>query len=781
MVFDTSRNALVLFGGQNDEGRLDTNYTYEILYQDDPTVINQPTVVTSLQGQQAQLPVVVAGAPPIAYQWQKGGVDLTDDGRIAGSGTNTLYINGATAGDSGFYRLSMSNLCGMAVSQTILLNITAGAHTIAIGAIGASANGTNSNSTVITWGDSSAPCCRARTMPTARGLPSLTPPVRTRSVRLCPSSTFGWFTNKGNPPTDVKTAVMLRRHCCVEHMHDRRGDVPVGLATLLSARFSSCRCGHHALRLSKRIQRVAQQPVSQTVAVGGVVSLQVVAAGVGPFSYQWKRNGVDLFHTVIVNVAGDGSLDYTGDGAAATNTGLTAPYGLSLDSSGNLFIADAGNSRIRKVAVNGTITTAAGNGSDGYSGDGGAATKASLFSPTGVAVDGFGNIFISDTYNNRIRKVTTNGMITTVAGVGLSGDGDGGYSGDNGMATNASLQGPMGLALDLSGNLFIADTGNSRIRKVAVNGIITTAAGSGSLGYSGDGGLATSARLRFPYSVAVDASGNLYFADLGNSRIRKINTNGIITTVAGNGASGYSGDGGVATNASLNSPYGVAVDASGNLFIADSSNNRIREVDFNGIITTAAGNGASAYSGDGGAATQASVNSPFGVAVDANRNLFVADTLNSRVREVYSASKPMLSLGAVSTADGGDYEVIVTSPYGSVTSAVASVTVGFPPSIIGQSTNVAAAPGGTAAFNVEAQGTPPFFYSWYFNDTNLVQTGTNSTLVLANATYAEAGHYSVVITNLFGIATSGVATLKVFLPQPSPASQPAKPLASAAM
>ncbi len=517
---------------------------------------------------------------------------------------------------------------------------------------------------------------------------------------------------------------------------------------------------------------ITLQPVSQTAAVGNIVTLDVVASGTGPFTCQWKRSGVDLFYTVIANVAGDGSLDYTGDGGAAANAGLTAPYGVSLDSSGNLFIADAGNSRIRKVAGNGTITTVAGNGSEGYSGDGGAATNASLFSPTGVAVDGFGNIFISDTYNNRIRKVTANGMITTVAGVGPPGDGDGGYSGDGGMAANASLQEPMGLALDLSGNLFIADTGNSRIRKVAVNGTITTVAGDGSIGYSGDGGLATNARLRFPYGVAVDASGNLFFADLGNSRIRKINTNGMITTVAGNGASAYSGDGGAATNASLNFPYGVAVDTSGDLFIADSSNNRIREVDVNGIITTVAGNGASAYSGDGGAATQASVDSPFGVAVDAYSNLFVADTLDSRVREVYSAGRPTLSLGEVSLADGGDYEVIITSPYGSVTSAVATVTVGVPPSVVGQSVNVAVAPGGTAMFHVEAEGTPPFFYSWYFHDTNLVQRDTNSTLILANATYTDAGQYSVVITNLFGSATSGVAALSVF-PPPTITTEPA--------
>jgi sugar lactone lactonase YvrE len=221
------------------------------------------------------------------------------------------------------------------------------------------------------------------------------------------------------------------------------------------------------------------------------------------------------------------------------------------------------------------------------------------------------------------------GIITTVAGNGIPG-----YSGDGGPATSASLSGPSGVVVDATGNLLIADSSNYRIRRVdASTGIITTVAGNGIRGFSGDGGPATSASLS-PIGVAVDATGNLFIADTGNHRIRRVDeSTGIITTVAGNGIRGFSGDGGPATSASLNYPTGVAVDGSGNLFIADAANNRIRWVDAStGIITTVAGNGMPDYSGDGGPATSASLNGPSGVVVDAAGNLFIADNDNKRIR-----------------------------------------------------------------------------------------------------------------------------------------------------
>src|SRR5208283_4909896 len=285
---------------------------------------------------------------------------------------------------------------------------------------------------------------------------------------------------------------------------------------------------------------------------------------------------------IITTVAGGGHYGL-GDGGAATSGSLIGPSGVAVDASGNLFIADTWNNRIREVDPDGIITTVAGNGSYGYSGDGGQATSASLAGPSGVAVDASGNLFIADTYNNVIRKVDNNGIITTVAGGGHYGLGDGG------AATSASLVQPSGVAVDASGNLFIADTYNNVIRKVDNNGIITTVAGGGHYGL-GDGGAATSASLVQPSGVAVDASGNLFIADTYNNVIRKVDNNGIITTVAGGGHYGL-GDGGAATSASLVQPSGVAVDASGDLFIADTWNDRIREVDPDGIITTVAGNG----------------------------------------------------------------------------------------------------------------------------------------------------------------------------------------------
>jgi uncharacterized protein (TIGR03437 family) len=271
-----------------------------------------------------------------------------------------------------------------------------------------------------------------------------------------------------------------------------------------------------------------------------------------------------------------------------------------------------------------TIYTLAGNGTQGFSGDNGPATGAELFQPLGVALDSAGNVYVADSSNNRIRKVS-NGVITTVAGNGTPG-----FSGDGGPATSTGVYGPSGVALDSAGSLYIADAGNNRIRKVS-NGVITTVAGTGGWGGDGgDGGPATSAQLFVPAGVALDSAGSLYIADAGNNRIRKV-SNGVITTVAGNGTLGYSGDGGPATNAQLYGPEGVAVDSAGNIYIADMDNNRIRKVS-NGVITTVAGNGTQGFSGDNGPAISAELYRPEGIAVDATGNLCIADTWNNRIR-----------------------------------------------------------------------------------------------------------------------------------------------------
>jgi len=333
--------------------------------------------------------------------------------------------------------------------------------------------------------------------------------------------------------------------------------------------------------------------------------------------------------SIITTIAGNGTFGYSGDGGPATEAQFKYPFGVAVDTSRNLYISDSYNYRIRKVDQNGIITTVAGNGIFGYSGDGGPATEAQLSFPNGVAVDTSRNLYISDSYNHRIRKVDQNGIITTVAGNGTSG-----YSGDGGPATEAQLGYPYGVAVDTSGNLYIAESGNNCIRKVDQNGIITTVAGNGTFGYSGDGGPATEAQFLSPNWVAVDTSGNLYIADRGNNRIRKVDQNGIITTVAGNGTYGYSGDSGPATEAQLRNPHGVAVDTSGNLYIADKRNGRIRKVNQNGIITTVAGNGTFGYSGDGGPATEAQLGYSYGVAVDTLGNLYISDINNRCIRKV---------------------------------------------------------------------------------------------------------------------------------------------------
>lgn len=328
----------------------------------------------------------------------------------------------------------------------------------------------------------------------------------------------------------------------------------------------------------------------------------------------------------ISTVAGNGIAGYSGDGGPAASAQLSLPHGVAVDASGNLYIADVYNHRVRKVDTGGTITTVVGNGGAGYSGDGGPATAASLYWPVFVAIDAVGNLYITDSGTASIRKVDASGIITTIAGNGIPG-----YSGDGGLATSASFNWPFGVVVDASGNVYIADLWNHRIRRVDTSGMVTTIAGNGVSGYSGDGGLATSASINAPYGIDIDDDGNIYIGDHYNGRIRKVDTAGIITTVAGGGSGG---DGGPATAASLNGPEGVAVDESGNIFIADHYNGRIRKVDTAGIITTVAGVGPWGYSGDGGPATLANLSGPSGIAVDAVGNIFIADSYNNRVRKV---------------------------------------------------------------------------------------------------------------------------------------------------
>ncbi len=358
----------------------------------------------------------------------------------------------------------------------------------------------------------------------------------------------------------------------------------------------------------------------------------------------------------IETIAGNGAGFYSGDGEAAANAELYDPMAVAIDPAGNVVVADSNNDAIRLVNLaTGGISTVAGNGSWGYGGDNAAATSATLNDPMGVTVDASGNIFIADTGNNVIRKVAPDGTITTIAGDFALGSG---YSGDGFAATSARLNAPMGLALDESGNLFIADTGNNVVRMINLStGTITTVAGDFTLGsgFSGDGYVAIDAQLNAPNGIATDAAGDLFIADTGNSVVRKVSSDGSITTVAGNYTlgPGDGGDGYAATSAQLCIPSSVAVDAAGNLFIADTGNNAIRRVDSTGIISTYAGNSAlgPGYSGDGRSAINAQLDNPNGIATDHNGNLFIADSVNNVVRKV--APSLYWDPSQTETEDGG--------------------------------------------------------------------------------------------------------------------------------
>ena len=350
---------------------------------------------------------------------------------------------------------------------------------------------------------------------------------------------------------------------------------------------------------------------------------------------------------IIKTVAGNGAAGYSGDGGVATGAELSEPAAVWVDGA-NLFIADQGNHVIRKV-TGGKISTVAGNGLAGYSGDGGLATAARLDAPAALVVDGDKNIFIADESNSAIREVAAaTGDIKTYAGNGqLS------YAGDGGVAKNAQLDGPSGVAVDSFGNLYIADQLNNAIREVvAASGEIKAVAGNGKQGYSGDGGPATAAQLDQPYSAFVDAAGDLFIADTGNHAIREVQAaTGTISTVAGTGAPGYSGDGGPAASAQLSGPTGVFVDRAGDIFIADSDNNVIRKISAaNGQIETVVGDGTWGYSGDGGLATHAQLKYPTALFVDSGGDIFIADTDNNVIREVAAATAKIETVAGNGTA-----------------------------------------------------------------------------------------------------------------------------------
>jgi trimeric autotransporter adhesin len=321
---------------------------------------------------------------------------------------------------------------------------------------------------------------------------------------------------------------------------------------------------------------------------------------------------------------------------------------LTLDGSGNLYVSDFFGGRIYRIRSGQSLLLVAGNGtsttSGGLKGNGGRATEAEIDGPAGLAFDAKGDLYVVDHVNNRVRKIDTSGVITTAIGSGPVGANMGSYAGDGGQAVHARLQEPIGLVIDSRGNLLIADRDNDRIRKVAANGVITTLAGNGDRGFSGDGGPAPRASLDQPETMVIDKEGNLYVAVDGSERVRRIDTRGVITTIAGNGKAASSGDSGPAVRAGLHTPYGLALDKRGNLYVSELEGCRVRKIDLRGVIATVAGRGKCEFSGDGGPATAAGLAQPAGLAVDTDGSLYIVDGV--RVRKVDSN-------GVITTVAGG--------------------------------------------------------------------------------------------------------------------------------
>jgi sugar lactone lactonase YvrE len=459
----------------------------------------------------------------------------------------------------------------------------------------------------------------------------------------------------------------------------------------------------------------------------------------------------------ISTVAGS---SYSGDGAAAVGAEISHATDLAYDAAGNLFIAESGFNRIRKLTPDGVISTFAGNGRAEFSGDNGPAVEAGLNRPSGLAFDGAGNLFIADQENLRIRMITRDGMIQTVAGMG---DPNNEY-GDGVDARQAGLSHPSDVAIDAAGTVFVAT--KNRVRKFTLGGVFEPVAGLDMYGgFSGDGGTATAATLARPAGLAFDAAGNLLIADTDNRRIRRI-SNGIITTIAGNGTATFSGDGGPASAASFNAPRGLSVDANGNIYIADTGNHRIRKIAADGTISTLAGDGGNGFSGDGGLAIQSMLASPYAVVLDPAGNPVIADYANNRIRRVLPTADipPAAPMIGLATAGAGQASVAFAAPAGNGGSAVTGYTVSSFPA--GGSDTNAGSPGLNHVIAGLADGTT---YRFSVRASNAAGIGAPS--ALSNAVVPDEQRVLVAIADqqlTEGQTGTRLLTLTVSLSQAAP-------------
>ncbi len=372
----------------------------------------------------------------------------------------------------------------------------------------------------------------------------------------------------------------------------------------------------------------AVQPTAAIVAPAPTNASQPQAVvSIGPYPGASPSNSASAAAPVapaatIALLAGVGAKGFEGDGGRAINAKFNTPWGVAFDLTGDLWVADSANSRLRKVSRAGDISTVVGTAVSGFNGDNLADRTVTLSQPYSVAFSPAGNVFIADTLGSRVRRLdVTTRLVTTVAG-----NGSGGFRGDGGQATQATLSNPTCVAVDASETLYIADTGNQVIRKVTPGGVISTVVGTATGGFNGDNKQGPTVSLRYPEAVALDKAGNLYIADGGNSRIRKMTPDGMVRTIVGDGTAGFAGDGGPATAARINRPIGMVIAADGTLYFADANNNRVRMVRPDGIILTVAGSAATASGGDDGPALAAGFGRPTGLALDTDGSLIVSDT-----------------------------------------------------------------------------------------------------------------------------------------------------------